>query len=365
MLELNGYLDALKAAKQWGLHAHVRGLDAEQRLSVARRCVSEAAAAKDEETAIQQLDLLRLAFDDVQAAALQKEGIASSEAYRDRMYRLQETACAEFAAEAISLWMETPSAQEAPWRPGESRITYVPTLVEYKRKLMELIVQRWRVTDDAAEADSFLDAIIAVMKRDLGAYEFLSLAIRETKGPTRHRDRTLRGILRMIAETAEGGKEDPAKALWLGIARDFNRHELQALAGVLRHVPMANLHQCWTRGYKAQPMLDAVAREAERYRMLHDLIGELRGALVPKKGKLHASEAAYPRADVAEIMLVVIPDTQHADKLKEEFDDTFADLRGQAARWLAALKKKRGIDLEMHLTVSFHGLKLSRTTDIG
>ena len=289
----------------------------------------------DDEKALQMLDLLLLAIEDVHAEALRKED-PPREKLTERQRFHEEAAKADRACTALALWRLTPLCLEAPyhanglWRDGQD-----PILLKYKQKLLEIFVQRWQETDSDEEAETLFPGMLEAAKRkDYGGSDLLANAVREMKVHYEHRDRTLRGILRLISETSCDGK-DPASTLWVGLARTFTRRELAKVGNVLQHLVAFKVRKDWQHAETDnEPLILATAKAAEAYGKMHEVMCEMRNVLKLNKGSIHSFVPDYPHPSQAHLTIVISSSYSSKGQEENDFHDLATDIRDQARAWL-------------------------------
>ncbi len=320
-------LKKLTEDKRWAeLGLFVR-VPCEARPALVREMCGHAVRAEDEEGALRMLMLLTLAIEDVEGSKPHAAWVRAS----------------------VELWRLTPSYKEVPCRyDGEyrssSRMETVrqPTLIKYKRVLIEDVIQRWRKTDSDTEAAFLLDVIVEMIKRqDPGGAEIMAELLKQKSDREHaHRNRFLEGVLRLSAEQGYGGARDMAQALWISLARTFDRQDLAVLAGVLKWLPLSNLWGSRIDDVAPTPMLEAVARDAEAYRKLHDAMRDLRAALKLSVGQIHSFTPKYwSQPPLVELSIGASKSWSSSGEEENDFHQLAHELRDQVQAWSAARLK--------------------------
>lgn len=254
-------LTKLRGDKQWAEIELFTRVPREDRPSLIKEVCMAAVSAGDEEGALRMLLLLALAIEDV-------EGPKS---------------CAASVRASVDLWRLAPVCEERPRRgdgeQGLSRREHLgsPVFLKYKHMLIEDVVRCWKSTESEEEAAFLLDALVEMINRDdPGVADILSKLLKETPGPHAHRERIVGGVLRISAESAHVRGKDLSQALWISLARTFDRRDLLILASLLQLLPLNNLSGSGFNGMGSTPLFEALERDLKSYRAMHDAMEGLR-----------------------------------------------------------------------------------------
>jgi hypothetical protein len=253
---MSGLLKKLEAEKRWSELELFARASREERPALIREMCGRAVKAEDDEGALRMLILLSMAIEDV-------EGAKPFEAW---------------VRAAIELWRLTPACKES----SKVETGKLPVLIKYKTALIEDVIQRWRKTDSESEADLLLDVIVEMVKRqDPGLMEVMVDLLKKTPNdqPCAHRNRVVRGVLRLSAEQRCRGARDLAQGLWISVARTFSRQDLAGISGVLQWLPPNHPEGSSLDEVDSAPLFEAVAQAAKTYRKAHEAVCELRRSI--------------------------------------------------------------------------------------
>lgn len=361
-------LKKLEDEKQWdalGLFERHAVVD---RPALLEETCLRAAKKHDDAGALRLLELLLLAVDDVHAEMLRKLDSEPAK-MTERTRQSEDAATADKARRALELLRQSPAHREGRWHDRETYEegkTKEPTLLKYKQRLLEIMAQRWRETPHETEAHGLLGALIEAYKRNdpSGAEDLLSNAFRATKEHYAQRVRAMRGVLRLIKETRCDAEKHPARTLWLGLARTFDIRDLEKLGAILQHLPLSSLGTCWSRDTDAEPMIQAVARDAETYRKMHEAMRELRGVLNLNKGDFGDFAPVYPRPGLVELSIGAKCGFSARGQEENDFHDLAAGLRDQVKAWRESREKTLSVKLRIYRPVQHGEPKLVRLFEL-
>ncbi len=340
-------LGKLRAEKKWVELGLLESQEVHERPPLLRNLCECAAKAHDEDGALYLFDLLMIAVDDVQANALRAEGPPRENlSVRTRHY--DEAAKTERSRCALTLWRSAPEFRESHCHNRdyfESGVTKEPTLLKYKQRLMQEVIARWHSTSSEDEAEAIDTVILEMMARqDAGGEDLLVAAFRNMPCSTSHRDRTLRAILKIISKTSSARKgKDPVGVLWIGMVRSFSRKELVQIGSILCHVPLSGLETNSPSDLQTSPLIQAISRDAEAYRAMHDAMHSLKDALAPGPADIKAFIPTYPCLRTVELSIAVAQNHCMPEQEECVFHDMLAALRTQICTWIDN-RTRRGLE---------------------
>jgi hypothetical protein len=348
----------LQAQKAWSEMLFLEPLTHDQRVERLTACCRTAAQSLDEEACLRFYELLCIAIEDahdrIAAAALERSDRSAVE-----ISGLLEDDCqAQIARTAASLWQATPASAEEihPGSPGSSAMRRVaPTLIAYKRKLLETVLSRIRHTASTEETDELFGVFVAAARRkDSGAAPMIAELFKASPHRIRYRERALRSLIRYMLETrdVEGAGTAVIRSMFSGVADSFRTSDIPSLSALLTHVPLDRLG-AGERMLSGSGMVKALTRDAGRYRRAYDALCDLSTSLTPKVGRIEAFEAEF--ASPEKVLLRIKIGFGDAKLTLEEMDivdEVSEDLESQIRAWqegrVSASRPMLEIALEVH-----------------
>ncbi len=367
-------LKKLEDAQQWDTLILFEHHTIAERPDLLAYMCERAAKKRDDEGAIRLFECLLLAIEDVRADTLRKED-PPREKMTERQRQCEEVTKVEQASYAVALWRLTPEHRVGRWHDREtyeSGNTKEPTLLAYKLRLIATIVGRWRETNSEEEAATLFARLEEILRRkDPGAEDLLANAMRDAKEHHAHRQRTMRGILKLLE--GNGAIDPPGKSaaftLWNAMMRTFETREVQALGAILQYLPLSSLGPSWSRDTDTGPMIQAVAEAAKISLKMHEAMRELRASLKLKRDVISEFRPAYRREHRrVDLSIGIRPGFTTKEHAENDFHDIFTELRDQMRDWVASKKGEENdvavINLRVYWPVERGEPKFVRTIEI-